>query len=90
MDDQLIEKIKSGNDHAFRILVEKYRNLVFHTAYGVLRNEKDAEDAAQEVFLKIYTSLPNMRSKVLQRGLQELLSIMPLISKERKREDMKK
>lgn len=58
MDDRLIEKIKSGDGHAFRILVEKYRNLVFHTVYGVLRNEKDAEDAAQEVFLKIYTSLP--------------------------------
>lgn len=58
MDDVLIEKIKSGNDHAFRLLVEKYRNTVFHTVYGVLRNEKDAEDAAQEVFMKIYTSLP--------------------------------
>jgi len=58
LDDGLIEKIKSGNDHAFRLLVEKYRNHVFHTVYGVLRNEKDAEDAAQEVFMKIYTSLP--------------------------------
>lgn len=58
MDDVLIEKIKSGNDHAFRVLVEKYRMTVFHTVYGVLRNEKDAEDAAQEVFVKIYTSLP--------------------------------
>nr|WP_313898436.1 sigma-70 family RNA polymerase sigma factor [Lederbergia sp. NSJ-179] len=54
----LIEKIKNGNDHAFRVLVEKYRNRIFHTVYGVLRNEKDAEDATQEVFLKIYTSLP--------------------------------
>src|SRR5690606_1314173 len=57
LDEALIEKIKQGNDHAFRILVEKYRKHVFHTVYGVLRNEKDAEDAAQEVFLKIYTSL---------------------------------
>ncbi|MFD1708206.1 RNA polymerase sigma factor [Siminovitchia sediminis] len=54
----LIEKIKKGNDRAFRILVEKYRTYVFHTVYGVLRNEKDAEDAAQEVFMKIYASLP--------------------------------
>ncbi|MCJ7840979.1 sigma-70 family RNA polymerase sigma factor [Lederbergia sp. NSJ-179] len=58
MDEVLIEKIKNGNDHAFRVLVEKYRNRIFHTVYGVLRNEKDAEDATQEVFLKIYTSLP--------------------------------
>ncbi|HEY4553047.1 MAG TPA: sigma-70 family RNA polymerase sigma factor [Bacillaceae bacterium] len=58
MDDALIERIKNGNDHAFRLLVEKYRTAVFHTVYSVLRNEKDAEDAAQEVFMKIYTSLP--------------------------------
>ncbi|GIN58462.1 RNA polymerase sigma factor [Lederbergia ruris] len=63
MDDVLIEKIKNGNDHAFRLLVEKYRNLIFHTVYGVLRNEKDAEDATQEVFLKIYTSLPKYENQ---------------------------
>ncbi|MFK4998459.1 RNA polymerase sigma factor [Bacillus sp. N9] len=63
MDEALIEKILQGNDHAFRLLVEKYRNTVFYTTYGVLRNEKDAEDAAQEVFMKIYTSLPNTRGK---------------------------
>ncbi len=57
-DAVLIEKVKNGNDHAFRLLVEKYRNLIFHIVYGILRNEKDAEDAAQEVFIKIYTSLP--------------------------------
>jgi RNA polymerase sigma factor (sigma-70 family) len=58
LDQALIEKVKNGNDHAFRILIEKYRDYIFRTVYGVLRNQKDAEDAAQEVFLKIYTSLP--------------------------------
>lgn len=58
MDDLLIERVLRGSDHAFRLLVEKYRNYVYRTVYSVLRNEKDAEDAAQEVFLKIYTSLP--------------------------------
>ena len=47
-----------GNDHAFRLLVEKYRNDVFRTVFAVLRDQKEAEDAAQEVFMKIYTSLP--------------------------------
>lgn len=59
----LIEKIKSGNDHAFRLLVEKYRTIIFHTVFSVLRNEKDAEDATQEVFIKIYTSLPNYKNQ---------------------------
>ncbi|WP_080848643.1 RNA polymerase sigma factor [Cytobacillus gottheilii] len=56
-DQVLIQKVKSGNDHAFRLLVEKYRQDVFRTIYAVLRDEKEAEDAAQEVFMKIYTSL---------------------------------
>ncbi|MEH7093687.1 sigma-70 family RNA polymerase sigma factor [Neobacillus vireti] len=46
-----------GNDHAFRLLVEKYRNDVFRTVFAVLRDQKEAEDAAQEVFMKVYTSL---------------------------------
>lgn len=46
-----------GNDHAFRLLVEKYRNDVFRTVFAVLRDQKEAEDCAQDVFIKIYTSL---------------------------------
>ncbi|OLS40921.1 RNA polymerase subunit sigma [Bacillus sp. MRMR6] len=57
-DIVLIEKVLAGDDDAFRLLVEKYRNDVFRTVFAVLRDLKEAEDAAQEVFLKIYTSLP--------------------------------
>jgi RNA polymerase sigma factor (sigma-70 family) len=46
-----------GSDNAFRLLVEKYRNDVFRTVFAVLRDQKEAEDAAQEVFMKIYSSL---------------------------------
>jgi RNA polymerase sigma factor (sigma-70 family) len=55
----LIEKVLGGNDHAFRLLVEKYRNDVFRTVFAVLRDQKGAEDAAQEVFMKIYNALPH-------------------------------
>lgn len=63
MDAILIEKVKSGNDHAFRILVEKYRLHIFHSVFAILRNQQDAEDATQEVFLKIYASLPNYENQ---------------------------
>ncbi|WP_342429311.1 sigma-70 family RNA polymerase sigma factor [Neobacillus sp. FSL H8-0543] len=59
----LIKKVLDGSDHAFRLLVEKYRNDVFRTIYAVLRDQKDAEDAAQEVFMKIYTSLPHYENQ---------------------------
>jgi RNA polymerase sigma factor (sigma-70 family) len=57
-DQVLIQQTKSGNEHAFRLLVEKYRNDLFRTIFAVLRDQKEAEDAAQEVFIKIYSSLP--------------------------------
>jgi RNA polymerase sigma factor (sigma-70 family) len=47
-----------GNEHACRMLVQKYQSYLYKTAYSVLRNEKDAEDAVQEAMLKILTSLP--------------------------------
>lgn len=62
-DTVLIGKILSGNDHAFRLLVEKYRNDVFRTIFAILRDKKEAEDAAQEVFIKIYTSLPSYENQ---------------------------
>lgn len=45
------------------MLVEQYSQHVFQTAYSVLKNAKEAEDAAQEVFLQVYKSLPEYRSQ---------------------------
>ncbi|NEU31758.1 sigma-70 family RNA polymerase sigma factor [bacterium LRH843] len=57
MEEPLIEKAKKGSEHAFRVLLETYKDYVFRSIYGVLQNQKDAEDASQEVWIKIYTSL---------------------------------
>ena len=62
-EEALIEKVLDGNDHAFRLLVEKYRNDVFRTIFAVLRDQKEVEDAAQEVFMKIYLSLPQYQNQ---------------------------
>ncbi|WP_197969965.1 sigma-70 family RNA polymerase sigma factor [Mesobacillus harenae] len=45
------------------MLVEKYRSEVFRTIYAVLRDESEAEDASQEVFMKIYNSLPSYQNQ---------------------------
>lgn len=62
-DELLIQKVLRQNEHAFRLLVEKYRNDVFRTIFAVLRDQKESEDATQEVFIKIYTSLPNYENQ---------------------------
>lgn len=62
-DQVLIQKILSGNDHAFRLLVEKYRTDLFRKIFAVLRDQKDAEDATQEAFIKIFHSLPQYQNQ---------------------------
>lgn len=57
IDEQLIQEIISGNTLAFKTLMEKYRERVFHVAMGFVHLKEDAEDLTQEVFIKVYLSL---------------------------------
>jgi RNA polymerase sigma factor (sigma-70 family) len=58
MDDrQIISEILGGNDNSYRLLVDKYKNMVFTIARRVTQNREDAEEAAQDAFLNAYKSL---------------------------------
>jgi RNA polymerase sigma-70 factor (ECF subfamily) len=52
-----IAQAQSGDDQAFANLVEAYQKQVFSVCYRMLGNANDAEDAAQESFLRAYTNL---------------------------------
>jgi RNA polymerase sigma factor (sigma-70 family) len=87
-DRVLIEKVLSGHDHAFRLLVEKYRNDLFRVIYAVLRDQKEAEDALQEVFIKIYTSLPKYENQGFKTWITRI-AVNHAIDMKRKRERRK-
>lgn len=61
--ERLITRILQGDQGAFRELVNMYNKHVFHTAYSVLRDVKEAEDASQEVFIQVFKALPQYRSE---------------------------
>jgi len=48
---------RQGDKAAFNHIVEKYRQPIYNLCYQMLRNGHEAEDAAQEVFLRAYTKL---------------------------------
>jgi RNA polymerase sigma-70 factor, ECF subfamily len=54
---QWIENALRGNDDAFSSLVERYQGPVFNLCYRMLGDRPEAEDAAQESFLKAYHAL---------------------------------
>ncbi len=56
-DEELVESTLGGEEHAFSQLYERYRRPVYSTAYRITQNAADAQDATQEVFVKVYRSL---------------------------------
>lgn len=54
---QIILRAQRGDREAFAILFEQYKNLVYKTAYLMLGEAAEAEDALQEIFVQIYRSL---------------------------------
>jgi RNA polymerase sigma-70 factor (ECF subfamily) len=64
MDEpELIRRAAGGDRAAFRRLVERYRTVVYRMALQHAGNHHDAEDVAQEVFLKLYAALPKFREE---------------------------
>jgi len=62
-DLNLIRAAKKGRAEAIVDLIRNYNNFVFRTAFGVLQNHLDAEDVAQEVFIKVHRSLKSLRDE---------------------------
>lgn len=59
MDEDLQRLLRERQyEPAFNSLLERYQRKVFHLALCMLRNPAGAEDAAQEVFLRIWRALP--------------------------------
>jgi RNA polymerase sigma-70 factor, ECF subfamily len=60
-DWALISRAAAGDASAFQRLVEQHRTMVYRVAYQFAGNHHDAEDIAQEVFIKVYRSLDRFR-----------------------------
>jgi RNA polymerase sigma-70 factor (ECF subfamily) len=54
---ELVRRVQSGDEEAFRHLVERHQNRIFSLVYRTLRNREDAEDVAQRVFTKVYFAI---------------------------------
>lgn len=62
-DGELIHNILEGNQRDYERLIQIYYPNVFRTAMGLLHNKQDAEEVAQDVFIKIYQSLSSFAGK---------------------------
>lgn len=62
-DSQLVILARQGDREAYRVLVERYQTRAFGIAYDILKNREDAEDVAQESFVKAFLSLSKFKGE---------------------------
>jgi len=63
-EDQVwLDNIKNGNPASYTFIVDKYKHMVYTIAMKILSNPDDAQDAAQESFIKAYQQIGSFAGK---------------------------
>ena len=62
-DIKYIEQILAGNSNAFSFIVDRHKNKAFNLAFRICGNREEAEEIAQDSFLKAYRSLTGFKMK---------------------------
>ena len=57
----LLDQVRRGSNNAFRVLVQKHMKQTYDVAYSILGDHDDADDVAQEAFVKVHRSLSGFR-----------------------------
>ncbi len=60
---ELVRRAQAGEADAFGALVSAHQQFVYNLAWRALGDEREAEDAAQEAFVRAWLSLPNFRGQ---------------------------
>jgi RNA polymerase sigma-70 factor (ECF subfamily) len=60
-DNEIISQVLSGDQQAYAILVSRYQSYVFTLTLRFTKNREDAEEVAQDVFIKAYRALADFK-----------------------------
>ena len=61
LDQQLVERVQRGDKRAFDLLVSKYQRRLIRLVSRLVKDPSEAEDVAQDAFIRAYRALPNFR-----------------------------
>lgn len=60
-DQHYINLIIEGDSNAFAVLVDRYKNMVFSLALKMVKNREEAEEVAQDAFIKVFKSITQFK-----------------------------
>lgn len=62
-DEHLINKVIKGENNAYAVLVDRYKHMVYTLALKIVKNREDAEEVAQDTFVKAYSALNEFKGE---------------------------
>jgi RNA polymerase sigma-70 factor (ECF subfamily) len=86
----LIERLKQGEEAAFKTIVDTWQKMVYSTALGMLQNTADAEDIAQEVFVQVYQSIHTFKGDAKLSTWLYRITVAKVIDHERRKKSKKR
>ena len=60
-EQDLVERLKKGQQWAFNVLVKKYQNRLLKIAYSITLDQEDSMEVVQDVFVSVYKNIHNFR-----------------------------
>ena len=60
-DLTLVKRVKTGDQRAFKLLVERYQRKIYAVALGMVKDKEEALDVSQEAFVKVYKYLDHFK-----------------------------
>jgi len=60
-DLTLVKRVKTGDQRAFKLLVERYQRKIYAVALGMVKDKEEARDISQEAFVKVYKYLDHFK-----------------------------
>jgi RNA polymerase sigma-70 factor (ECF subfamily) len=66
--ETLLGRLRDGDSRSFAWVVEYHTDMVYSVAYGIMGDAQDAEDACQEVFLRLFRAAPTLPAQTRLRS----------------------
>jgi RNA polymerase sigma-70 factor (ECF subfamily) len=84
-DNELVVLLKNGEEDAFSEIYSRYWKLLFQKAYAILRDDNDAKDAVQDVFISLWNRREVVEVTYLKAYLQQAIrfKVLHFIREER-------
>lgn len=62
--DSVVERVKAGDQQAYATIIRTFEKQIYMYCYYILKNREEAEDAVQDIFIKIYQAIGKYRQQV--------------------------